>query len=276
MRPQVLSSALALVGSSMAFTDSSPWVLLSTSEFGINTAGKAISLASDALQDTKTLLKGCPTNNYLLVNQRGMTTADFRRTTTDTSVLPSLSRAAEDTRVKGRFLVTEVVGEMDDMGSLENTGLPGYIRTECASQNKQYDVDILDLASLPSEHLDDALAHNDALILNRIASATADSSYTILFLSTPEEPSLETSSRHAEYKRHMQAPVARRDDNSTEWNKLPLFEKYQFFTPALFMGIIVSIVLISILGVGIRALTSLEVSYGAFEKENGPSAHKKQ
>lgn len=41
------------------------------------------------------------------------------------------------------------------------------------------------------------------------------------------------------------------------------------------MGIIVALVLFSILGVGIKALASLEVSYGAFEKENGPAAQKK-
>ncbi len=42
------------------------------------------------------------------------------------------------------------------------------------------------------------------------------------------------------------------------------------------MGLIVAIVLFSILGVGVRALGSLEVSYGAFEKEMGPAALKKQ
>lgn len=42
------------------------------------------------------------------------------------------------------------------------------------------------------------------------------------------------------------------------------------------MGLIVSIVLLSILGVGIKALASLEVSYGSFEKEMGPAAQKKQ
>lgn len=42
------------------------------------------------------------------------------------------------------------------------------------------------------------------------------------------------------------------------------------------MGIITAIVLLSILGVGLRALASLEVSYGAFEKDMGPAAHKKQ
>lgn len=44
----------------------------------------------------------------------------------------------------------------------------------------------------------------------------------------------------------------------------------------IFMGIIVAIVLLSILGVGIRGLAGLEVSYGAFDKEMGPAAQKKQ
>jgi hypothetical protein len=42
------------------------------------------------------------------------------------------------------------------------------------------------------------------------------------------------------------------------------------------MGIIAAIVLFSLLGVGLRALASLEVSYGAFEKDMGPAAQKKQ
>lgn len=58
--------------------------------------------------------------------------------------------------------------------------------------------------------------------------------------------------------------------------KLPLFEKYQFFTPALFMGFLAAFFMIMIVTVGIKGLMSLEVSYGAFEKEMGPAAQKKQ
>ena len=61
--------------------------------------------------------------------------------------------------------------------------------------------------------------------------------------------------------------------NSTEGG---LFEKYQYFTPGLFMGFAAIIPLFLILLVGIRALTSLEVSYFAFIKEMGPNAQKKQ
>ncbi|KAI9809708.1 MAG: hypothetical protein M1825_000140 [Sarcosagium campestre] len=56
----------------------------------------------------------------------------------------------------------------------------------------------------------------------------------------------------------------------------PLFERYQFLTPALFMGLLASFLLITILYVGISALSSLQVSYGAFDKEMGPAAQRKQ
>jgi Na+-transporting methylmalonyl-CoA/oxaloacetate decarboxylase gamma subunit len=41
------------------------------------------------------------------------------------------------------------------------------------------------------------------------------------------------------------------------------------------MGFLVSLLLLSILGVAMNALSSLEVSYGAFDKEMGPTAQKK-
>lgn len=42
------------------------------------------------------------------------------------------------------------------------------------------------------------------------------------------------------------------------------------------MAFIVLAVVLSILGVGLKALSSLEVSYGAFDKDMGPAAQKKQ
>ena len=56
----------------------------------------------------------------------------------------------------------------------------------------------------------------------------------------------------------------------------PLFERYQYFTPGLFMGFLVSFILLSILYVAINGVASLQVSYAAFDKEMGPSAQKKQ
>jgi Na+-transporting methylmalonyl-CoA/oxaloacetate decarboxylase gamma subunit len=42
------------------------------------------------------------------------------------------------------------------------------------------------------------------------------------------------------------------------------------------MGLVVVVILLSILSVGLRAISSLQVSYAAFDKEMGPAAQKKQ
>lgn len=55
-----------------------------------------------------------------------------------------------------------------------------------------------------------------------------------------------------------------------------LFEKYQYFSPGLFMAFSAMVPLILILGVGLKAIAGLEVSYFAFSKEMGPTAQKKQ
>jgi hypothetical protein len=41
------------------------------------------------------------------------------------------------------------------------------------------------------------------------------------------------------------------------------------------MGLLVAFLLFSILGVGITAVSSLQVPYGAFDREMGPAAQKK-
>jgi len=62
------------------------------------------------------------------------------------------------------------------------------------------------------------------------------------------------------------------DNTQTDFG---LFEKYQFLTPALFMGLSVTILLLLILYVGLTAIAGLEVSYAAFSKDMGPQAQNK-
>jgi hypothetical protein len=136
--------------------------------------------------------------------------------------------------------------------------------------------------------------------------------YTVLYLTTPNphpaaapheemlyEPAFEEPV-HMELKRQL---VARIPPKTTTNDTRPLFEKYQFFTPGMpfplpwvsplllpfsddremdpnikvgiFMGLLVGFVMLGLLGVGLNAISSLQVSYGAFEKEMGPSAQKK-
>lgn len=106
--------------------------------------------------------------------------------------------------------------------------------------------------------------------------------YTVIYTTTPSniliddqplvayEPSF-TESFHMDLKRNFGAS----ESNETAYDPRPLFEKYQFLSPGLFMGLLVSLLLLAILSVGINAVASLQVSYGAFDKEMGPAAQKK-
>jgi hypothetical protein len=104
--------------------------------------------------------------------------------------------------------------------------------------------------------------------------------YTVLLFSDPNdfkayEPSFIEPMQTDLKRRTDSINVGRRAGNQTADHR-GLFEKYQFFTPGVFMGLIALILMLSILGVGLKALSSLEVSYGAFDKEMGPAAQKKQ
>jgi hypothetical protein len=74
----------------------------------------------------------------------------------------------------------------------------------------------------------------DLVLKEGIETVTADDSYTILFQSTPAEPNYEASFMDINFdlRRHAESSSLRRRENGTEHN-LPLFEKYQFFTPGL-------------------------------------------
>lgn len=54
------------------------------------------------------------------------------------------------------------------------------------------------------------------------------------------------------------------------------YRKAKLMNIGIFMGLFTMFFLLSIGYVGINALQSLQVSYGAFDKENGPAAQRKQ
>jgi hypothetical protein len=60
--------------------------------------------------------------------------------------------------------------------------------------------------------------------------------------------------------------------NETTGPSEGLFHRYQFFTPAILMGYVALAVLLLVLYVGLSAISSVQVSYGSFEKEMGPAA----
>jgi hypothetical protein len=122
-----------------------------------------------------------------------------------------------------------------------------------------------------------------------VVTATEPKDFTVIYITSPIAESVAKAQLHEdsppyemedafgnldqlELKRDLSSHVKRANATSEGG----LFERYQYFTPGIFMGMAAAIPLFLILLVGIRALTSLEVSYFAFSKEMGPNAQKQQ
>ncbi|KAM0435081.1 hypothetical protein ACHAPT_003170 [Fusarium lateritium] len=276
MRLQILTSALALAGSATAFSDSWPLVMFSTSEFPDAPSSNQIQTRSQAIEQVNDLLSSCPTDNYALVIHEGVNAADLRRPQT----MPYLHLEMESKDIQGKFIVPEVVGESIDKREIED-----YILTACSRQGKDVLFQAVELKSLEN----DPERRDNVDLWQQVKGLMEKGSHTVLFVGTPRPSKKSASSNEKtvyesefvepvrmDVKRDVTDGFQRRADNDTEYDNRPLFQKYQFFTPGIFMALVTAIVLFSILGVGLRALASLEVSYGAFDKDMGPAAQKKQ
>lgn len=179
--------------------------------------------------------------------------------------------------------------------------------TEGEIPTQAYDAIHLRFPNLPTDNDDreSALLQADSYLNSLLA--TLDS-YTVIYapldnmapaqVQHPEQYEMDEpypSNMHTDLKRDLNAHIVRASNASNPQADLPLFEKYQFLSPGtscclnhrlivhranstagIFMGGVVSILLFSILYVGISAIANLEVSYMAFSKEMGPAAQKKQ
>lgn len=130
------------------------------------------------------------------------------------------------------------------------------------------------------------LEEND-VFLSSVLDMLPSENFSIIYATTPSSleiqslvnehiyhsENLATLREHTDLKRDVSG---RQEGVNTTLPDGPLFEKYQFFTPAIFLGGVVTLFMLAILYVGISALSSLQVSYAAFDRENGPAAQKKQ
>ncbi|KAM0360751.1 hypothetical protein ACHAO7_004279 [Fusarium culmorum] len=274
MRLQILASALALSGSAAAFSDSWPLVMFSTSKFSDATSNNQIQTRSQALEQVKDLLTSCPTDNYVLIAQEGANAADIRRTNANSNLHQAIARK----EIQGKFIVSEVIGESIDADAIQD-----YIQTACYEQAKKVEPHFTLIKAGDDKEATEKWISNEQWMKD---------SYTVMFVGTPSTKAKAASaskkvsgSEKTIYESEFIEPLhmdLKRDVSegskagNTTRDTRGLFEKYQFFTPGIFMAIITAIVLFSILGVGLRALASLEVSYGSFEKDMGPAAQKKQ
>lgn len=263
----------------------------------------------DALADASTVtatvlaaLKDCPTRSYLVFEQHGVSADDFA----DSRSAPQLSRLSSGTHeyIKTASVTTDVLGHVDV------AAIKAHLHAHCAPKHTHAHAHAdawlqshisreltasLDQARRREQLLDDGIYpyvtctveqanFPDTLLGEYLSDSATEQDLTVIYITTPntgehakaqlEHYDYESSfpdSVQMELKRDLSAHA--KQSNATEGG---LFERYQYFTPGLFMGFAAIIPLFLILLVGVRALTSLEVSYLAFSKEMGPNAQKRQ
>ncbi|THY78449.1 BIG1-domain-containing protein [Aureobasidium pullulans] len=293
-----LSAAALALASANAFKDASPFVLYSTSQLEGQSLDANIISAQELQKGIEYRLQDCPSDTYIFVSQPGVSTNDL----TVSKSTPHLRRRllGKDDKVKSILAVKNVVGDVDArrltlstsrecnkqstrlFRSLVLDGKEGNIPTQ------HFDMIVVHFPELPNTQDDreSALLQADSYLNSLLESLD---SYTVLYaplssLSPPQSQHPEQyemdepypSNMHTDLKRDLNSHVSRASNASNPQDGLPLFEKYQFLSPGIFMGGVVSILLFSILYVGVSAIANLEVSYMAFSKEMGPAAQKKQ
>lgn len=294
MRYSIVGSLLYCAVAVQAFKDTSPFLLFSSSELpsSIQIERQGLDTASSVLQNTKSFLSTCPSDVYIIIQQAALGASDFSAKDS----VPHLKAAVSDSRVRATYNVMDVVYEGGNLAE----ELAQHIETKCGKKVERRNnaelestdgarngVIVSNLNALSTAKVARTEEFNDQDIMLNSAfyeHLSSGPEYTVIYTTTPidsipqkepvdvYEPVFDASA-HFDLKRDFRS----RADNSTNSpDHRPLFEKYQYFTPGIFMGLVVGLLLLSILSVGLNAVSSLQVSYGAFDKENGPSAQKKQ
>jgi len=237
---------------------------------------------------------GCPAEgsreNYIVVEQDGVSASDYQ----DDRSTPSLSRwlSGKPADIQQTIIVSDVVGIINAQGISER------IIKKCGGSSITFDGDkeevhdryaayprvyTIKFPTLPAQNPADKLAEYDSILSEFIQNYFTDEQWTVLYTTTPrdeliaedlevqsyemDEPFLDAV--NMEMKRDVESHAK---DGQREGG---LFEKYQFLSPGIFMGLTASLPLLLILYVGVSAISGLEVSYFAFSKEMGPAGQKK-
>ncbi|KAM3076064.1 hypothetical protein ACMFMG_006420 [Clarireedia jacksonii] len=237
-----------------------------------------LQTASSVLHATKDFLRTCPSDLYIIIQQPALAASDLSAR----GAVPHLRAAIADTRVKGLYSVADVVAE--DLNAVQE--LESFIASSCDGAKKTIVVNLDSLSTDPTVRAGKLADHDAKINTDLLENLSSGPEYTVIYTTTPVGAVIESedaepivydvsfdASEHLDLKRDFRVRV---DNSTNSTDNRPLFDKYQFFTPGIFMGLLVGILLLSILSVGLNAIGSLKVSYGAFDKEMGPAAQKKQ
>ncbi|KAK3167829.1 hypothetical protein OEA41_004275 [Lepraria neglecta] len=278
-----------------AFKDTSPFFLFSTSEL---LASSPDLVSANHLSDIVIPeLTACNSDTYVIVSQPGVDAADYG----DRRSAPYLrmKMLGDDKSIRSSMAVKDVLGcvNVDDMSrAIEDRCGAGHLRVDASTgafaiaEDARPRVINVDFPALPAgAGRPQKLVENDAFLAS-VLDLLSSNKYTVIYTTTPPttiHQSARTEPEAYEMDALFQAPVhmelkrdishqKRASDGNISLPIGPLFERYQYLSPGLFMGLLVSFFLVSILYVGISGVASLQVSYAAFDKEMGPAAQKKQ
>jgi hypothetical protein len=98
--------------------------------------------SDQVLSYAKEALSSCPTSRYVVVSQPNIHAADIRGPSGCN--MPRLCRAISSEKIRGRFSVAEVIGQID------GKPLANHIRAACQAKGKQVTVSPISLEQLPS------------------------------------------------------------------------------------------------------------------------------
>lgn len=250
--------------------------------------------ADAVLSTVYDVVKSCEWDTYIVVSQPSVSAHDFANPNTS----PHLRRWATGSsrEVKSFVTIPEVLGDLDEDRLVRALQLeceapleeidasPGYVPIDNGSK-RTIKVSFSPAPNQSKERTEKLREHDE--FLGALLTGFADQKYVVIYTTTPSTVAVHHDAPHHEmhlydnddpFQQALHMDL-KRDFVSEQKGKnasLPLFEKYEYFNPAIFMGILVSIVLFLILYVGITGVAGLEVSYYSFSKEMGPAAQKKQ
>ncbi|KAL2888715.1 BIG1-domain-containing protein [Ceratocystis lukuohia] len=272
MRFSTLAGTFALCATAQAFPDTSPFILSSTASLDMPATTDQLQSNTHVLKTAKELLSTCPTDKYVVISQPKLHSQDLA----SASSSPTLHEIVKGSVIKSTYSVAGMYGEIASEDVLT------YIRAACGSRYDRGEISIssLPLQALPldtasTDERDEALLSNDRIIADVLATAPLGNSYTILYLSDVRDLKYEAQFETA-FSSDLKRDEASAHRANASADHRPFFEKYELFNAGIYMALVATSFLLMILFVGLKALGSLEVSVGAFDKDMGPSAQKKQ
>ncbi|KAK9318884.1 BIG/ATPase V1 complex, subunit S1 [Lipomyces orientalis] len=297
----VKGAVLALAASLSAvyaFEDTSPLMLLSSKKVPAihDHLSSASITSSDHFHDlARKLISELQADTYIVVSQPGLHASDFSAVTAE-SMTPNLRKLYQ--QAETAYAVRNAHGSFD-MESLEkhivDTWGTDTVVIDAASDaftipfSEKPQLVRVDFPVLPVDYTRaSALADNDAFLYSVMSLLQSDN-FAVVYTSTPVSRPFVAKRNPVPYAADAPSPT-----NSSDFyvptgvvgypggtlypTVIPegartdgsIFTRYQFFTPGMFMAIIASVVLVLILGVGLKSIASIKISYESFQKEMGP------